>query len=75
MSIERVRLKFEEQLMLLPNVTGVSIGEKAGKEVIKVFVTGKVPKHALQPQEVVPKMLEGYQTEVEEIGALTAQTL
>jgi len=73
-SIERVRIKFEEQLMQLPNVTGVSIGEKAGKEVIKVFVTCKVPEHALLPQEVVPKMLEGYKTEVEEIGTLTAQT-
>jgi len=33
----------------------VGIGEKAGKAVIKVFVTHKVPESALQPQEIVPK--------------------
>lgn len=74
MNIESVRRKYEEQLMRLPNVTGVGIGQKAGKEVIKVFVTHKVPEAALQPQEVVPKTLEGYETDVEEIGVVTAQT-
>lgn len=73
MSIEAVKEKHKEQLMRLPNVTGVGIGEKVGKTVIKVFVTHKVPKSALQPQEIVPKSLEGYETEVEEIGAITAQ--
>ena len=74
MSIESVKRKYEEQLMRLPNVTGVGIGEKAGKEIIKVFVTHKVPSSALQPQEVIPKMLEGYETDVEEIGVVMAQT-
>jgi hypothetical protein len=73
MSIEDVKLKHEERLMLLPNVTGVGIGEKAGKVVIKVFVTHRVPKSALQAAEVVPKTLDGYQTSVEEIGIVTAQ--
>lgn len=73
MSIEPVKRKHEEQLMRLPNVTGVGIGEKAGKEIIKVFVTHKVPLSALQPQEVIPKMLEGYETDVEEIGIVMAQ--
>lgn len=74
MSIEPVKRKHEEQLMRLPNVTGVGIGERAGKEIIKVFVTHKVPLSALQPQEVIPKMLEGYETDVEEIGVVMAQT-
>lgn len=74
MSIEVVKRKYEEQLMRLPNVTGVGLGEKAGKPVIKVFVTHKVPESALQPEEVVPKTLEGYETDVEEIGVVTAQT-
>jgi hypothetical protein len=74
MSIESVKKKYEEQLMRLPNVTGVGIGEKAGKKVIKVFVTHKVPETALQPQEVIPKTLEKYETDVEEIGVVTAQT-
>jgi len=74
MSIKAVKMKHEEQLMRLPNVTGVGIGEKAGKAIIKVFVTHKVPESALRPQEIVPKSLEGYETDVEEIGVITAQT-
>jgi hypothetical protein len=73
-SVESVRIKYEEQLMRLPNVTGVGIGKKAGKEVILVFVTHKVPESSLRPEEVVPKTLEGCETDVEEIGVVTAQS-
>ena len=73
MHIEAVRQKYTDQLMQLPNVIGVGTGEKAGKEVIKVFVTHKVPVSALQPQEVVPQTLEGQEIDVEEIGVVTAQ--
>jgi hypothetical protein len=72
-SIEDVKMKHEVELMRLPNVTGIGIGEKGGKQVIKVFVTHKVPDSTLQPQEVVPKRLEEYETDVEEIGVVTAQ--
>ena len=75
MSIEAVKMKYEEQLMRLSNVTGVGIGEKAGRAVIKVFVTHKVPESALRPQDIVPKALNGQETDVEEIGIITAQTL
>jgi len=74
MGVEAVKTKHEEQLMRLPNVVGVGIGERAGKPVIKVFVTQKVPDSALRPQEIIPKSLEGYETSVEEIGVITAQT-
>ena len=74
MSIEDVKTKHEDKLMQLPNVTGVGIGEEAGKAVIKVFVTHKVPKSDLQPQNMVPKMLEGWKIDVEEIGVVTPQT-
>lgn len=67
--------KHEEQVMQLLNVTGIGIGQKAGKDVIKVFVTRKLPESALQPDEIIPKTLEGYQTDVEEIGIVTAQAL
>ena len=73
MSIEAVKEQYEDQLMQLPNVTGVGIGEKAGKKVIKVFVTHKVPESDLSPAEVIPKKLEEYETDVEETGPLTAQ--
>jgi hypothetical protein len=71
--VNTVKQNYEEQLMRLPNVTGVGIGEKEGKTVIKVFVTQKVPESDLQPQEVVPKSIEGCETDVDEIGIVTAQ--
>jgi hypothetical protein len=74
MSIEAVKDKYEPNLMKLPNVAGVGIGERAGKPVIKVFVTTKMPESALRPGEVVPKRLEGFETDVEEIGVVTAQS-
>lgn len=73
MSIESVKDEYEEELMRLPNVTGVGIGEKAGRAVIKVFVTHKVPESSLRPEEVIPATLEGWETDVEEIGFVTAQ--
>lgn len=74
MSIDAVKMKHEEHLMRLPNVTGVGIGEKAGKPVIKVFVTHKLPESALQPDQIIPKSLGGYESDVEEIGVIEAQT-
>ena len=75
MKIGSAMKKHEEQVMRLPSVTGTGIGKKAGKDVIKVFVTQKLPESALQPDEIIPKTLEGYQTDVEEIGVVTAQAL
>ena len=74
MSIEGVRRKYETQLMELPNVTGVGVGKKEGKYVIKVFVTHKVPESSLLPEEIIPKTIEGNEVDVEEIGVVTAQT-
>lgn len=72
--IKNVRQKYEQQLMKLPNVTGVGIGEKQGKKVLKVFVTQKVPESQLQPQNVVPKSIEGCEIDVEEIGIVSNQS-
>lgn len=73
MNVESVRQKYEETLMGLPNVVGLGIGEKAEKEVIKVFVTQKVPESALQAKEIIPAVLEGWGVDVEEIGTVMAQ--
>ncbi|SFG58197.1 hypothetical protein SAMN05660649_02090 [Desulfotomaculum arcticum] len=75
MSIERVKMKYEEELLQLPNVTGIGIGEKAGKKVIKILVTHKLPESALRPRDIIPKMLDGYKTDVYEIGVVRMQTL
>jgi hypothetical protein len=56
-NIERVTKKHEAQLLQLPNVEGIGVGEQEGKPVIKVFVQQKVPEASLQPQEVIPKTL------------------
>ncbi|MCI0434122.1 MAG: hypothetical protein L0271_10880 [Gemmatimonadetes bacterium] len=74
MSIIAVKEKYEERLMALPNVTIVGIGEKDGEEVIKVYVTRKLPTSALHPHELVPRRLDGYRTDVEESGTITVQT-
>lgn len=73
MGAREVLRKYEEQLMSLPNVTGVGIGQKDGKEVIKVFVTRKTPESDLPPGHVVPKRLDDCETDVEEIGVVSAQ--
>lgn len=73
MNICQVKNRYEGQLLQMPNVMGIGIGEREGKEIIKVFVIQKIPESALRPQEIIPKILEGYATDVEEIG--TVRTL
>lgn len=73
MDIQSVRDAHEQQLMQLPNVNGVGIGKKGGKDVIKVFVTRKVPEDVLRPDQIIPKMIGGIETDVEEVGIVMAQ--
>jgi hypothetical protein len=73
-SIQSVKMKFEDQLLRLPNVTGVGIGDREGRQVLKVFVSKKVPESDLKSNEIIPDVLDGYETDVEEIGFVTAQT-
>lgn len=72
MDITDVKQRYENDLLNLPNVIGVAIGEKGGKPIIKIFVTHKVSEASLQPEEVVPKTLDGFETDVDEIGPVTA---
>ena len=74
MDIETVQQQQQDKLMRLPNVVGVGIGEKGGQKVIKVLVTHKVPASSLKPEDVIPKTVGGFKTDVEEIGSVTAQT-
>ncbi|MGH7486796.1 MAG: hypothetical protein ACREMY_14520 [bacterium] len=74
MRLEDAIRAHQDRLLQLPNVTGIGTGQKDGKPVIKVFVTHKVPDSALQPSEVIPNTLEGYPTDVEEIGVVTAES-
>lgn len=71
MSIETVKQQYEEDLLRLRNVVGVAIGEPAGGKVIKVFVSRKVPEMDLDAQDIVPRAIGGYRTDVVEIGDIT----
>jgi hypothetical protein len=72
-AIDEAKARHEAELLALPNVTGVGIGERAGKPVIKVFVTEKVPESELAPDERVPSSLDGHEVDVEAIGIVEAQ--
>ncbi|MBI3694744.1 MAG: hypothetical protein HY238_07890 [Acidobacteria bacterium] len=74
MTIHEVKAKYEEQLMRLPNVTLVGVGQRGGKLVIRVGVTHKVPESALRQEDIVPKALDGVEVDVEESGPIEAQT-
>ncbi|MFS8204490.1 hypothetical protein ACLVWQ_38185 [Streptomyces sp. CWNU-52B] len=47
--------------MALAHVSGVGTGrdEESGEDVIVVFVTRKIPREELRPEDVVPDELEG----------------
>ncbi len=70
MNIESVKIKFEERLLQLPDVIGVGIGRKAEKTVIKIYVNRQTPQSSTYEQ--IPKSLDGYETDIEEIGDLTS---
>jgi len=72
-TIEAVLNARAPELERMRNVTGVGIGRRGDTDVIKVFVTHKVPRSQLRPEDVVPRELEGFVVDVEEIGAITAQ--
>jgi hypothetical protein len=71
-TISSAKAGHEGELLALPNVTGVGIGERAGKPVIKVYVSRKVPESTLSPDDRVPASLEGFEVDVEEIGFVEA---
>lgn len=72
-AIAEAKARHEAELLALPNVTGVGVGERDGQPVIKVFVTKKVPESELAPEERVPRSLDGYVVDVEAIGFIEAQ--
>ena len=71
MQIQTILKRHEDALMDLPNVQAVGIGEKAGRPVIKVFVSAKVAKKSLRPEQIIPAVLEGCEVDVDEIGEIT----
>ena len=72
MDIEAVLRRYEDELMAYANVNAVGVGEKSGRPVIKVMVVRKVPEDSLEPGQILPKELEGFALDVEEIGEIAA---
>jgi hypothetical protein len=73
MTIESVRQSVEDELLRLPNVVAVGIGEKGGRPVIQVGVTRKVPASQLREDQLIPPSRGGYDIEVVELGQLVAE--
>lgn len=66
-----VKERHEAQLMAIPGVVGVGIGEAAGEAVIVVYVEKRTP----QIEQDVPKELEGYPVVVEVSGPIVAYSV
>jgi hypothetical protein len=72
--LKQIKEKYETKLLALPYVVGVGIGIKQRKGqstkrfCLKVYVRKKSLKNSLREEEIVPKKLEGIETDVEEIG-------
>jgi hypothetical protein len=71
-TISEVRQRHESQLLTLPNVVGVSAETTERGDVLIVLVSRKIPSSQLAAEEVIPQQIEGFPTEVVEIGEPTA---
>jgi hypothetical protein len=67
--IVEVQAKYEAQLMSLPGVVGVGIGECEEEPCLKVLVDRRTPELERQ----IPSELEGFKVELEESGPLQIQ--
>ncbi len=65
---------FEDSLMNRPNVVGVAVGRKnlTGDLSVVTLVEQKLPLAALSAADVIPKRIDGVQTDVIEVGYLRA---
>ena len=73
-----VKERWENQLLEKKNVVSVGIGKKEVNGIptdidcISIGVTEKLPEDQLNPNDTVPRTLEGHQTDVIEVGEPTA---
>jgi hypothetical protein len=68
-SADEVKQRHEAELMSIPGVVGVGVGQCDGQACIKALVEEETPELA----RVVPTDLEGIPVELEEIGQVRAQ--
>jgi hypothetical protein len=76
--IQAVKQKYEADLLKKKNVVGVGVGFKTEKGVmgdqvaIVVNVKQKVAETELNPQDLVPEMLDNFPVDVVEVGTFRA---
>lgn len=74
----KIKRKYEEKLLSFPNVLGVGVGNKIIGNVatdglcLKIYVRKKLAKIKLQKAQLLPKKLDGIETDVEEVGKIGA---
>lgn len=79
MNIRKIKEHYEEELLLNHNVVGVGVGTKiingvsTQRQCIKIYVRKKIPISKLKKNELLPKKLNGIETDVEEVGRLKAE--
>ncbi len=55
---------YRPYLLHLPYVSDVRIGQRQGRPVIQVYVFREVPPSTVADCDLIPHMLDGYETEV-----------
>lgn len=67
MNIEQVMARHQDQLMAIPGVTGIGIGEQNGQPAIVIMVN----RLTLELKARLPRQLDGFPVVVEQSGAIT----
>jgi hypothetical protein len=76
--LRTIKAKHESDLMRKANVVGVGIGfrrrarEATEEPSIVVSVTHKVPYSMLDPEDIIPRELDGVPVDVQAVGKLRA---
>jgi hypothetical protein len=68
MQIEDVQERYEQQLINIPGVTAIGIGEQNGQPVIVIMVSQRTEELT----QKLPQQLDGYDVRVEVSGDLVA---
>jgi hypothetical protein len=77
--VKRVQIQHKAMLLALPNVIGLGIGLKTvqgrrGDQLcLAALVRRKLPRAALEPEDIIPDELDGIATDVLEAGDVRAQ--
>lgn len=76
---QAVQARYADELMSKAHVQGVGVGlakkdgQYTNEVAIVVMVDQKVPASQLDPDDVIPKELDGVRVDVQEMGFFTAQ--